>query len=92
MDFRFQIASDVIRDGLGVELIDATGRVCAEVFRCDANNTLTISLFTEDLPYVRKRMANTPIRPLPLVVTLPCLIKPLRLLDHPCPQRNHLHQ
>ncbi|WP_024638910.1 MULTISPECIES: hypothetical protein [Pseudomonas] len=53
MDFRFQIASDVIRDGLGIELIDANGHVCAEVFRCDANNTLTISLFTEDLPYVQ---------------------------------------
>lgn len=53
MDFRFQIASDVIRDGLGIELIDATGQVCAEVFRCDANNTLTISLFAEDLPYVQ---------------------------------------
>ncbi|AVB27146.1 hypothetical protein CXB36_02605 [Pseudomonas syringae pv. syringae] len=36
MDFRFQIASDVIRDGLGIELVDANGQVCAEVLRCDA--------------------------------------------------------
>jgi hypothetical protein len=31
-----QIASDVIRDGLGVELLDGDGNVASDVFRCDA--------------------------------------------------------
>jgi len=33
MDFRFQIASDVIGDGLGIELIDANGQVEELVLR-----------------------------------------------------------
>lgn len=40
-----QMASDVIRDGLGVELLDATRAVRAEVFRCDADHTVTVSHF-----------------------------------------------
>ena len=51
--YRFQIASDVVRGGLGVELLDDAGDVVAEVFRCDANNSLTISLFAEELPFVQ---------------------------------------
>jgi len=51
MEYRFQIASDVIRDGLGVELTDAVGHVLAEVFRCDADNSLKVSLFNDDLPF-----------------------------------------
>jgi hypothetical protein len=51
MEYRFQEASDVIRDGLGVELTDSGGNVLAEVFRCDADNTLKISLFSEALPF-----------------------------------------
>lgn len=43
--WRLQIASDVQRDGLGVELIDVEDRVVAEVFRCDADRTLTVTLF-----------------------------------------------
>ena len=53
MEYRIQIASDVIRDGLGLELINTTNQVCAEAFRCDADNTLKISLFAEDLPFVQ---------------------------------------
>ena len=45
-----QIASDVIRDGLGMELLDEENNVLAEVFRCDADNSLTISLFRDELP------------------------------------------
>ncbi|WPP01977.1 hypothetical protein SFA35_11740 [Pseudomonas sp. HR96] len=81
MEYRLQIASDVIRDGLGVELIDATHRVCAEVFRCDADNTLKISLFAEDLPFVqvehllliaRKELARYEDgTPLPPAIALP---------------------
>ncbi len=38
-----QLASDVIRDGLGLELIDSDDVARVEVFRCDADNTVTIS-------------------------------------------------
>ncbi|GGC94019.1 hypothetical protein [Undibacterium terreum] len=51
MEYRFQVASDVIRDGLGVELTDSNGDVLAEVFRCDADNSLKISMFAENLPF-----------------------------------------
>jgi hypothetical protein len=51
MEYRFQIASDVIRDGLGLELVDPIGKVLAEVFRCDADHSLKVSLFTDELPF-----------------------------------------
>ncbi|MFZ5960852.1 hypothetical protein ACOXVJ_25400 [Pseudomonas knackmussii] len=56
MEYKFQIASDVLRDGIGVELIqvtDSARTVIAEVFRCDAENTLQISLFSESAPFVQ---------------------------------------
>lgn len=37
-----QLASDIVRDGLGLELLDTPYRVVAEVFRCDADHTVTI--------------------------------------------------
>ena len=37
-----QVASDVLRDGLGVELLDASRSIRAEVFRCDADNTVVV--------------------------------------------------
>lgn len=49
--FQVQTASDIIRDGLGVELL-SNGSVVAEVFRCDANKTVTITTFNHDLPLV----------------------------------------
>ena len=52
MSYRLQIASDVIRDGLGVELIDETNEVVAEVFRRDSDNRLLFSSFKEDVPFV----------------------------------------
>ena len=48
--FTTQIASDVNRDGLGVELLDAAGEVIAEVFRSDANHTVTLTTFDNDVP------------------------------------------
>ncbi len=45
-----QIASDVIRDGLGAELIDRRGNVVAELFRCDANNTVFLNTFNNEIP------------------------------------------
>ena len=43
--WRTQLTSDIVRDGLGLELIDAVEGVVAEVFRCDADHTLAVSLF-----------------------------------------------
>ena len=53
MEYRFQVASDVIRDGLGVELTDAAGEVLAEVFRCDADRSVKVTLFCDDLPFLQ---------------------------------------
>jgi len=48
--YRRQVASDLIRDGLGVELIDQRGDVLAEIFRCDADHTLVLEVFHADIP------------------------------------------
>lgn len=53
MSFRLQFASDVQRDGLGLELLNEQGEVVAEVFRRDATNSLEVSLFQIDLPFVQ---------------------------------------
>jgi hypothetical protein len=46
-----QVASDVIRDGLALELLDDQGRMRAEVFRCDADHTVTVTHFdAEPIP------------------------------------------
>ena len=45
-----QVVSDVVRDGLGVELLLEGNRVVAEVFRCDADHTVSVSLFVEAVP------------------------------------------
>lgn len=47
--FTTQVASDVIRDGLGVELVSPSGAVVAEVFRCDADKSVVVRTF-EDVP------------------------------------------
>ena len=45
-----QLASDVIRDGLGLELLGDPYRVAAEVFRCDADHTVTVRVFEDGVP------------------------------------------
>ena len=45
-----QVASDVIRDGLGVELLSEDGQVVAEVFRCDRDHTVLLNTFSFDIP------------------------------------------
>jgi len=47
---KIQTASDIIRDGLGVELINSENDVLAEIFRNDANHTLIINTFQNELP------------------------------------------
>jgi len=44
------IASDLERDGLGCELMDSGGKFVAEVFRCDADKTLTLTGDIKRLP------------------------------------------
>ena len=48
--YKIQIASDIVRDGLGAELLDEDRNVIAEVFRCDRNNTITVSTFSNAIP------------------------------------------
>jgi hypothetical protein len=48
--WKTQWASDVIRDGLGLELLDGSGNVIAEVFRCDADHTVTTRVFAANVP------------------------------------------
>ena len=48
--FTTQIASDVVRNGLGVELKDSAGTIVAEVFRCDADHTVIVTTFDNDVP------------------------------------------
>jgi hypothetical protein len=45
-----QLASDVIRDGLGLELLDGLGDTAAEVFRCDADCSVTVRIFDDGVP------------------------------------------
>jgi hypothetical protein len=48
--WKVQLASDVVRDGLGLELLGEPHRVAAEVFRCDADHTVTIRVYEDDIP------------------------------------------
>ena len=50
MKYRLAVASDVVRDGLGVELEDASGAIVAEVFRSDREHTLTVNTFGHNVP------------------------------------------
>ncbi|WP_055325966.1 hypothetical protein [Ralstonia solanacearum] len=52
MGFQLQVASDVQRDGLGLEFLNDSGEIVAEVFRSDANNSLEVTLFDDGLPFV----------------------------------------
>ena len=45
-----QVASDIVRDGLGVELLDSKNQVVAEVFRCDADHTVSFTQYVEQVP------------------------------------------
>jgi hypothetical protein len=47
--FTYQLASDVVRDGMGLELLDASGEVVAEVFRSDAEHSVQLNRFKAGL-------------------------------------------
>lgn len=44
--YQIQVASDVIRQGPGVELLDPSGAVIAEVFRSDRAGTILLNTNT----------------------------------------------
>jgi hypothetical protein len=46
---RTQTASDIIRDGLGAELIDENGNVISEIFRCDSSHSVVVNTFNNDI-------------------------------------------
>jgi len=48
--YKIQTASDIIRDGLGVELVNSENDVLAEIFRNDSNHTLIVNTFQNELP------------------------------------------
>jgi hypothetical protein len=47
--YRTQLASDIVHDGMGVELLE-DDRIVAEVFRCDADKTVTVTM-TAPVPF-----------------------------------------
>ena len=52
-EYRFLIASDVARDGLGLECycnIDGEEKLVLEIFRSDAKSCFEVSQFVNDLP------------------------------------------
>jgi hypothetical protein len=49
--YKTQVASDLRRDGLGIELLNDDGVVIAEVFRYDQTNSMVFSAFRSDLPF-----------------------------------------
>lgn len=53
-EFYFQIASDVIRDGIGIELweiSDGQKIHCAEIFRNDNKKQIEFTADVKDLPF-----------------------------------------
>lgn len=52
MPARFQVVSDVVRDGLGLELLAEDNTVLAEVFRHDSTHQLTATCFAPDIEFV----------------------------------------
>ena len=48
--YRAQMASDLIRDGVSLELCEQDGEVVAEVFYSDVTATMTFTTYRPDLP------------------------------------------
>ena len=45
-----QLASDIVRDGMGLELVNSEGDVVAEIFRSDSARSILVSTFNNDIP------------------------------------------
>jgi hypothetical protein len=50
MSYKFQFASDVKRDGMGVELLDDQYDVVAEVFRYERGGAVLFTAFRQNIP------------------------------------------
>jgi len=48
--YKTQVASNAIRDGIGVELLNEAGDVVAEIFRSDREHTVLVNTFSYDVP------------------------------------------
>ena len=57
-NYRYQIASDVQRDGLGLELITDDYNIVAEVFRSDKEKTLTDKVIDKTMNKLMKAYEN----------------------------------
>jgi len=44
-----QLASDIDRDGMGLELLDPSDAVAAEIFRSDREKTVIVTTFNNDI-------------------------------------------
>jgi hypothetical protein len=47
--YHIKVVSDIIRDGLGVELWDSNDNIVAEIFRCDTNHTILVNTFNNGI-------------------------------------------
>jgi hypothetical protein len=47
--YRTQIASDIVRDGLGGELLDVNDEILAEVFRSDSSHTVAVTCWSDSV-------------------------------------------
>ena len=48
--WKSQLASDINRDGMGLELLNSKDEVVAEIFRSDHAKTIVVSTFNNDIP------------------------------------------
>ena len=48
--WRLQLASDIVRDGLGLELLSAADAITGEIFRCDADHSVSMTLWATHIP------------------------------------------
>ena len=69
LDYKTVRGSDVIRDGLYLELTqESSGDVVAEIFYADGENRMSISLYRSDMPlevveaFIAKAKVDLPIR------------------------------
>jgi hypothetical protein len=63
--FRMQFASDVIRNGMGIELVASNGDVAAEVFRSDSEHTVALNVFDPTTPDAEiRRLVEAAVREL----------------------------
>lgn len=45
-----QLASDIVRDGIGLELLSPAGEVVAEIFRSDGTKTVVVTTLSNEIP------------------------------------------